>query len=156
MCQKGHRDKSAIHLCIPFVLNVYMGMLRRSTHSFFFSLKSKYGTSRGLSVHKLNYGCRWHTMDVDYIQHEQPSYQVSLKSMQRRIRKCVSQSEIRAAIFLRICTKNANWLEDVDYLHASCQVPSKSKLWLRRGIRKCVNQSEARVVIFYDWLPRKH
>ena len=97
--------------------------------------------------HKLDRG-RWYLA----------SCQVSLNSVQRfqrRSRKCLSQSEARAAIlFYRSAPKNTNFVEDVEL--ASCQVSLNSVQRFQRS-RKCFSQPEARAaILFFSDRPEKH
>ena len=79
------------------------------------------------------------------------SYQVSLNSVQRfqrRSRKCLSQSEARAAIlFFRSAQKHKLGRGRWDL--ASYQVSLNSVQRFRRRSRKCLSQSEARAAILF-------
>ena len=79
------------------------------------------------------------------------SCQVSLNSVewfQRRSRKCLSQSEARAAIlFFRSVRKTQ--IDRGRWDLASCQVSFNSVQRFQRRSRKCLSQSEARVAILF-------
>ena len=79
------------------------------------------------------------------------SCQVSLNSVkrfQRRSRKCLSQSEARAAIlFFQSARKHKLGRGRWDL--ASCQVSLKSVQLFQRRSRKCLSQSEARAAILF-------
>ena len=84
------------------------------------------------------------------------SCQVSLNSVQRfqrRSRKCLSQSEARAAIlFFRSARKTQTWgCWDL----ASCQVSMNSVQRFQSRSRKCLSQSEARAAILFFRSARK-
>ena len=79
------------------------------------------------------------------------SCQVSLNSFQcfkRRSRKCLSQTEARAAIlFFRSARKHK--LGRGRWDRASCQVSLNSIQWFQRKSQKCLSQSEARAAILF-------
>ena len=84
------------------------------------------------------------------------SCQVSLKSVQRfqrRSRKCLSQSEARAAIlFFRSARKTQTWQRTLSIWDlASCQVSLNSVQRFQRRNWKCFSQSEARAAILFFW-----
>ena len=85
------------------------------------------------------------------------SCQVSLNSVQRfqrRSRKCLSQSEARAAIlFFRSAGKHKLCRGHYDL--ASSQVSFNSIQWFQRRSRKCLSQSEARAAILFFWSAQK-
>ena len=78
-----------------------------------------------------------------------------VEDIERRSRKCLSQSEARTAIlFFAIGLKNTNLVEDVEIL-----LPVKFR-WIPfsgfRGSRKCLSQSEARTAILFFDRPNKN
>ena len=85
--------------------------------------------------------------------------QVSLNSVQlfqRRSRKCLSQSEARAAIlFFPISPKNTK-LNRGRWNLLTCQVSSNSVQRFQRRSRKCLSQSEARAAILFFRSARKN
>ena len=85
------------------------------------------------------------------------SCQVSLNSVQRfqrRSRKCLSQSESRAAIlFFRSAQKHKRGRGRWDL--ASCQVSFNSFERFQRRSRNCLSQSEARAAILFFRLAQK-
>ena len=86
------------------------------------------------------------------------SCQVSLNSIQRfqrRSRKCISQSEARAAIFFSDRPEKHKLGRGCWDL-ASCQVLLKSVQWFQSRSRKCLSQSEARAAILFFRSARKH
>ena len=88
---------------------------------------------------------------------ELASCQVSLNSVQRfqrRSRKCLGQSEARAAIlFFRSAQKHKLGRGHWDL--ASCQVSLNSVQWFQRRSWKCLSQSEARAAILFFRSARK-
>ena len=86
------------------------------------------------------------------------SYQISSNSFQRfqrRSRKCLSQSEARAAILIF-----PDWPEKHNHGRrhwelASCQVSLNSVQLFQRRSRKCLSQSEARAAILFFRSARK-
>ena len=79
------------------------------------------------------------------------SYQVSSNSVQRfqrRSRKCLSQSEARAAI-LFFGSAEKHKLGRGRWDLASCQVSLNSIQRFQRRSRKCLSQSEVRTAIFF-------
>ena len=78
----------------------------------------------------------------------------SVQRFQRRSRKCLSQSEARAAIlFFRSAQKHKLGRGHWDLL--SCQISLNSVQRFQRRSRKCLSQSEARAAIFFSRPARK-
>ena len=80
------------------------------------------------------------------------SCQVLLNSVQlfhRRSRKCLSQSEARAAILFFRSAPKKHKLGKGCWDHASCQVSLNSVPQFQRRSRKCLSQSEARAAILF-------
>ena len=99
-----------------------------------------------LKKHKLGRG-RWHLASCQV-------WLNSVQRFQRRSRKCLSQSEARAAILIFLSARKhklgrGHW--DI----ASCQVLLNSVQRFQRGSRKCLSQSEARAAILFFRLARK-
>ena len=79
----------------------------------------------------------------------------SIQQFQRRSRKCLSQSEARAAIlFSDRPQKHKLGREYWD--HASCQVSLNSVWRFQRRSKKCLSQSEVRAPILFFPIGRKH
>ena len=83
------------------------------------------------------------------------SCQVSLNSVQRfqrRSRKCLSQSEARAAILFFSDRPEKHKLGRGRWDLASCQVSLNFIQRFQRRSRKCLSQSEARAaILFFRW-----
>ena len=86
------------------------------------------------------------------------SYQILLNFVQwfqRRSRKCLSQSEARAAIFFFRSAPEKHKLGRGLWDLTSCQVSLNSVQRFQRRSRKCLGQSEARAAILFFGSARK-
>ena len=89
------------------------------------SIEELSNSNRELYMFKFEFLLIWLSIDVDFLIPVK-FHKNSVQPLQRRSRKCLSQSEVEAAIFsVPISPKNFNFVEDIEFCLPVkfCQIP---------------------------------